>query len=104
MEETEQHQALKQVKAFTAKSEYFGIPADVVYAIVGIALGIGAALRSPLMILVLMLFFGIPAYRIHRADPFALKVWIAAARRRHDYWQGGRSGKRKLVIIQREES
>ena len=99
----EQQQALKQVKAFAAKSEYFGIPADIVYAIIGVSLGIGAAIRSPLMIVVLMLFFGIPAYRIHRDDPFALKVWLAAVKRRHDYWCAGYCRKRELVIIKREE-
>jgi hypothetical protein len=104
MEFDQQHkQALQQVKAFATKSEYFGIPADIVYAIGGVSVGVGAALHSLLVIAVFLLFFGVPAYRIHRADPFALKVWVAALKRRRQYWCAGQAAKRELVIITREE-
>lgn len=100
----EQQRAFEQVKAFAAKSEYFGIPADLFYGIIALAVTIGAALRSPLMALVIFLFLAVPMYRIHREDPFALKVWIRSVQRRHQRWCAGRSTKRELVIIQREES
>jgi type IV secretory pathway VirB3-like protein len=99
----EQEQSLKQVKAFTAKTEYFGIPADIVFGIVGFSVLIGATIRSPLMIIVFLLFFGFPAYKIHRHDPYALKVWVKALQRRHNRWCAGRSTPRELIILKEEE-
>lgn len=101
--DNEQERALKQVKAFSAKTEYFGIPADIVFGIVGFSVMIGAAIRSPLMIFVFLIFFGFPTYHIHRHDPFALKVWVRALQRRHKRWCAGRSTPRELIIIKEEE-
>ena len=101
--EQEQEQALKQVKAFSTKTEYFGIPADIVFGIVGFSVVIGAALHSPLMILVFLCFLGIPSYRIHRNDPFALKVWVKALQRRHNRWCAGRSTPRELIIMKEDQ-
>ena len=101
--EKEQQQALKQVKAFATKSEYFGIPADIFYVIIAVSLAIGAAIRSPLIMVVFMLFFGVPAYQIHRHDPSALKVWLKAVKRRHHHWCGGSSTKREFIIIEKEK-
>lgn len=100
----EQNQALRQVKAFAAKTEYFGIPADIVYVIVGGSLLIGATVHSPLLIIAMILFFGVPAYQIHREDPHAIKVWSAAARRRQNRWCAGQATQRQLIILEKEES
>lgn len=99
----EQQQAFKQVKAFVAKADFWGIPADLFYAIVGGSVVIGATVRSPLLIVTFLLFFGIPAYRIHKEDPHALKIWIKAAKNRTNRWCAGRSTKRTLTILQKEE-
>ena len=101
--ENEQEQALKQIKAFSAKTEYFGIPADIVFAIVGFSMMVGAALHSPLMIVVFLCFLGIPAYHMHRNDPFALKVWVKALQRRHHRWCAGCAAPRELIIMKEEE-
>jgi hypothetical protein len=64
---------------------------------------IGATIRSPLRIVIFLLFFGVPAYRIHRHDPFALKVWVQAIKRRHNRWCAGCAAPRELIIIEKEE-
>ena len=100
----DQQQAFEQVKAFAAKSEYFGIPADIFYAVIGISVAIGATLRSIVLIMVYLVVLGVPMYRIHQSDPFALKVWIRAMKQRHDRWGAGISTPRELIIINKDAS
>lgn len=101
--EQDQEKALRQVKAFATKSDHFGIPSDIFYAIIGFSILAGSALRSPLMIIVFLLFFGVPAYNIHKEDPHALKVWIKAVKRWNSYWCAGKSRSRKYVVLEKEE-
>ena len=101
--ETDKEQAFKQVKAFTTQSEYFGIPADVFYGIVGMSIAIGAVLRSPLIIMVYLVVLGVPMYHIHRSDPHALKIWIRAVKRRHTRWCSGVATPRELIILRKED-
>jgi hypothetical protein len=97
----EQRQAFKQVKVLTKKDDYFGIPSKIFYNIVAFSIGLGAILHSPLVGLVFLAVLGIPAYHIHRNDPFALQVWIRAVSRRYGRWCAGRGERRKLYIIKR---
>ena len=101
--ETDQREALKQVKAFTFKREYCGhIPSDVFYAVVAMSVSVGAALGSPLMAAVYLISLGVPMYFIHKNDPFALKIWIRAMKRRHTRWCSGVAVARELIIFDKE--
>lgn len=99
----EHKQAFKQVKVLTQKDEYFGIPSKIFYNIVAFSIGLGVILHSPLVGLIFLALLGIPAYRIHRHDPFALQIWISAVNRRCGRWCAGCAERRKLYIITRED-
>ena len=99
----EQKQAFKQVKVLTKKDDYFGIPSRLFYNIVAVAIGLAVMLHSPLVGVLFLAVLGIPAYRIHRHDPFALQVWLGAVNRRCHRWCAGWAEHRQLYIIQRED-
>ena len=98
----ERKDALQQVKAFSVASEFLGVPANIMYGIIGFAISMGATLRSPIVTLVFLLGLGIPAYRIHKDDIDGLKVWVKAIKRGKNSWCGGRSSKRELIIIKKD--
>lgn len=105
MEKHKEHeQALQQVKALAAPADYAGVPANIVYGIVGLSVGMGATLRSLLIGIVFLFALGIPMYQIHRGDIDGLKVWIKAIKRRTEQWCGGRSRKRELIIIKEKDN
>ena len=97
-----QKQAFKQVKVLTSKDEFFGIPSKVFYNVVAFSIGLGVLIRSPLVSIVFLFVLGIPAYQIHKNDPFALQIWIRAVTRRYGRWCAGRAGRRSLVILEKE--
>ena len=97
-----QKQAFKQVKVLTSRDEFFGIPSKVFYNVVAISIGLGVLLRSPIVSIVFLGVLGIPAYHIHKNDPFALQIWVRAVTRRYSRWCAGRAERRSLVIIQKE--
>lgn len=98
----DQKQAFKQVKVLTARDEFFGIPSKVFYNVIAFSIGLGVLLHSPLVSLIFLFVLGIPAYHIHKNDPFALQIWIRAATRPYGRWCAGRSEKRSLIILTRE--
>lgn len=107
IDRSQQQEALRQVRAFVFKNEYFGIPANIFYGIIGMSVAIGAIFRSffsPFIVLVYLLAFGVPMYHIHKFDPYGLKVWIRAIRRRHTWWCSGIAAPRELIIFSREEA
>ena len=99
----EQKQAFKQVKVLTKKDEFFGIPSRVFCNIVGFSIGLGVILHSPLVGLIFLAVLGIPAYQMHRNNPFALQVWIRDVSRRYGRWCAGRAEPRKLYILEKKD-
>ncbi|GAB6909743.1 hypothetical protein JCM12296A_55910 [Desulfosarcina cetonica] len=100
--ENEREEGLKQVKAFVTTPEHFGIPSKIFFAIIFVAVGIGA-LVSFWMIIAYLLVLGVPAYRIHKKDPSALAVLKKAVCCRYSYWQAGTSTPRGFIIIKEED-
>ncbi len=102
----EEKEAFRQAKVFTQKEEYFGIPSKVFYNVVALSVGIMVAFRSTygLCVSVIMFFLLIvPLYHIHKNDPFALVVWKKCLFRKHNRWCAGRSEKRVVNILSKEE-
>lgn len=98
----DQKQAFKQVKVLTTKDEFFGIPSKVFYNVIAFSIGLGVIVRSPIVSIIFFIVLGIPVYHIHKNDPFALQIWVRAATRRYNRWCAGRSGRRSLIIIEKE--
>jgi type IV secretory pathway VirB3-like protein len=98
----DQKQAFKQVKVLTAQDEFFGIPSKVFYNVIAFSIGLGVLLRSPLVSLIFLFVLGMPAYHIHKNDPFALQIWIRAVTRRYGRWCAGRGERRSLIILSKE--
>jgi hypothetical protein len=59
-------------------------------------------LRSPLVSIIFLFVLGIPAFHIHKNDPFALQIWIRAATRRYGRWCAGRAERRSLIVLNKE--
>jgi hypothetical protein len=98
----DQQQAFKQVKVLTARDEFFGIPSKVFYNVIAFSIGLGILLRSPVVTVVFLFVLGIPAYHIHKNDPFALQIWIRAVTRRYGRWCAGRAERRSLIVLNKE--
>ena len=98
----DQRQAFKQVKVLTAKDEFFGIPSKVFYNVIAFSIGLGVLLRSPLVSIIFLFVLGIPAFHIHKNDPFALQIWVRAVTRRYGRWCAGRAEPRSLIILNQE--
>ena len=99
----DQKQAFKQVKVLTSRDEYFGIPSKIFYNIIAFSIGLGVLLRSPLVSIIFLVILGLPAYHIHRNDPFALKIWVRAITRRYGRWCAGRAERRSIIILERKD-
>jgi type IV secretory pathway VirB3-like protein len=99
----DQRKAFKQVKVFTTKSEYFGIPSKIFYNIIAFSVGLAVALGQPMVAAIFLAVLGIPAYQIHKKDPDALEVWLKALTRRYNRWCAGRAENRKLCILKKGE-
>ena len=99
----EQKQAFKQVKVLTTRDEYFGIPSNIFYNIIAFSVGLGVLLRSPVTAIIFLLVLGVPAYHIHKNDPFAFKIWIRAITRRYGRWCAGCAERRSVTILKKED-
>ena len=98
----DQKQGFKQVKVFTARDDYFGIPSKIFYNVIAFSIGLGVLLRSPPVSIIFLFVLGVPAYHIHKNDPIALKIWIRAITRRYGRWCAGRAERRSIVIFKKE--
>lgn len=99
----EQKQAFQQVKVFTKREQYFGIPSRIFFNVVGFSIGLGALLNSPVTAIVFLTVLGGPMYKIHKKDPQALEIWFRALSRPYNRWCAGRSDSRKLYILTKED-
>ncbi len=100
---TDNRDALKQARVFTHKEEYLGIPSKIFYNIIGLSTGLGIAFKSPIIGLLFLFLLAVPMNRIHKDDPFALKIWMRGFFRRCDRWSAGHSESRKINILSNEE-
>ena len=96
-------EALKNVRVFTGREDYFGIPSKIFFNIVAFSVGLGVILKSLWVGVLFLTLLGYPAYHIHRRDPQALFVWYRAWRRPHALWVAGVFEKREIVILSKEE-
>ena len=99
----DQNKGFKQVAILSSREEYFGIPTKLFVSILIFSVGIGLAMRSLIVTIILLLLLGYPAYQCHKKDPHAYFIWRRAATRKHTRWCAGRSRNRKLYILQRRE-
>ncbi len=100
------NEAFKQSKVFVQREEYFGIPSKVFYNVFALSVGLMVAFRSIYGVFVgLIMFFLliVPLYHAHKKDPFALVVWKKCLFRGHNRWCAGRSEKRVVNILTKEE-
>lgn len=90
--------ASKNITVFTKSEHTLGLPSQVFFFGIIIALGIGVVFYLWCIPLILLLYYPV-MFRIHKDDSKALPIWKRAILRKHHYWSTGFSRPCSLTIF-----